>query len=128
MNRVLLPLLLGFLSIACGGKSEPAVFEVAPGNYKKVDKASSLDPIVKVSGPSTILVAQNKRVRITIEWPHTTTGYVALPLAAVDDGSEEPLFISVRAGLLGPEVNDSLYSLMCANCLRPDRFAPCCPR
>lgn len=106
MNLVFL--LSPFARLLSGWFSRPQAtasrLDVSQACAVKVERPTPVDPLVPVTGPSTVIVFQNKRVRVLIDWPHEKEGEVSVPLRTVDDGSG-PLFVWV---LTEPELRESL--------------------
>jgi len=120
MKRVPWLLVLALFLVACRSDVEPIVLDLTKGP-QTLAAAPARDPIVRVSGPSTVYVQQNRRPRVFIVWPHQRAGELTVPLRAVDNGSG-PLIIGVRSR---PAVeDDATITPDCVDCL--DCFDRCC--
>ncbi|HKE13218.1 MAG TPA: hypothetical protein VKB80_00010 [Kofleriaceae bacterium] len=126
MNRVLWVLLLVILVAGCQSKPDGAAvksetaavqLKVAPDHPITVQRAGPVDPVVAVSGPSTVVVKQGERVVVVIRWRHSGSGQVTVPLRAVDDGS----------GSLQIAVTNDPVEVSCPPCMDPDHVMnKCC--
>jgi len=124
MNRVIWILVASLVVLACRSELDqvPPELDVAPNRDAMVERAGPIDPVVTVTGRSTVFVIQGDRVRAALEWPHQKGGRVTVPLKSVDDGSG-PLYVRV--------VPDSMSKfLTCPPCKTPGglgpEMEPCC--
>lgn len=113
--------------VACGSDVEPTVLDVAKGTVV-LKTAPARDPVVRVTGPSTVYVEQSNRMRFMWEWPHKRAGEVTVPLRALDDGSG-PLTIGLLPrfwpGAATPAGTPDLRT--CPECAREhDVYVRCC--
>ena len=90
----------------------------------------SSNPLVQLSGPSTVYVLQGGYLRLMMEVPAPPAGKsISVPLSTVDDGSR-PLYWGATNGLVTehhPKGSD-WYHILCVICSSPIPGTDCCPK